>query len=106
VKLFLITSHPLHYINSSTFYDYFNHSDLIITLYGDAKDKCPTIPKGIEHIHWDLQNPAQATGSEERILSEFRKTRDIIKTKVSELNKKYSYTKYPVVLTKAIGFFR
>ena len=65
--------------------DYFNSADLIITLCGDAKDKCPTIPKGIKHIHWDLQDPAQATGSEEEVLSEFKKTRDIIKQNVFKL---------------------
>ena len=65
--------------------DYFNHADLIITLCGDAKDKCPRIPKGVEHIHWDLKDPAQATGSEEEIISEFRKTRNIIRQIVLDL---------------------
>lgn len=62
--------------------DYFNEADLIITLCGDAKDKCPVIPKGKEHLHWDLSDPAKATGSEEQILAEFRKTRDLIKKSV------------------------
>ncbi|MBO0454624.1 arsenate reductase (thioredoxin) [Candidatus Enterococcus murrayae] len=65
--------------------EYFKNADLIITLCGDAKDKCPTIPIGITHIHWELQDPAQATGSEEEILSEFRNTRDLIKDKVHEI---------------------
>ena len=65
--------------------DYFKNADLIITLCGDAKDKCPTIPKGVTHRHWDLQDPAQATGSEEEILSAFRKTRDLIKARISEI---------------------
>ena len=30
-----------------------NNYDLIITLCGDAKDKCPTFKKEIKHIHWD-----------------------------------------------------
>ncbi|MFV0560992.1 MAG: arsenate reductase (thioredoxin) [Enterococcus sp.] len=65
--------------------EYFNHADLIITLCGDAKDKCPTIPTGVTHIHWDLQDPARATGSEEEILSTFRKTREAIKLNVQKL---------------------
>lgn len=65
--------------------NYFTQADLIVTLCGDAKDKCPAIPAGVSHVHWDLQDPAQATGSEEAILSEFRKTRDMIKIKVSEM---------------------
>lgn len=62
--------------------DYFNHADQIITLCGDAKDKCPTIPKGVEHVHWDLKDPAQASGTEEEIMAVFRETRDRIKQKV------------------------
>ena len=62
--------------------DYFNECDLIITLCGDALDKCPMIPKGVNHEHWDLQDPARATGTESEILAEFRKTRDLIKEQV------------------------
>lgn len=65
--------------------DYFNQADLIITLCGDAKDKCPMIPKDVKHIHWDLKDPAQAVGSEKEILSEFRKTRDLIKGRILEM---------------------
>ncbi|RZI48990.1 arsenate reductase (thioredoxin) [Lactococcus kimchii] len=38
--------------------EYFNASDLIVTLCGDAKDKCPLIPAGVKHLHWDLPDPA------------------------------------------------
>jgi arsenate reductase len=65
--------------------DYFENADLIVTLCGDAKDKCPTIPKGVTHIHWDLQDPAQATGEEAEVLAVFRQTREAIKEKVLEL---------------------
>lgn len=65
--------------------DYFNECDLIITLCGDALDKCPMIPKGVNHEHWDLQDPTRATGDESEILTEFRKTRDLIKIYVQKL---------------------
>ena len=67
--------------------DYFNECDLIITLCGDALDKCPMIPKWVNHEHWDLQDPACAIGSETEILAEFRKTRDLIKEKVKMIEK-------------------
>ncbi len=67
--------------------DYFNECDLIITLCGDALDKCPMIPKGVNHEHWDLQDPARATGTESEILAEFRKTRDLIKGQVKMIEK-------------------
>lgn len=67
--------------------DYFNSCDLIITLCGDALDKCPTIPKGITHEHWDLQDPARVSGTDDEILEAFRKTRDLIKVQVKKLIK-------------------
>ena len=66
--------------------EYFNQADLIITLCGDARDKCPTIPKGVTHEHWGLEDPAKATGTEEEILDVFRETRDVIKGKVQAIN--------------------
>ncbi|HBL1595394.1 TPA: arsenate reductase (thioredoxin) [Enterococcus faecium] len=65
--------------------DYFNQADLVITLCGDAKDKCPVIPKGIKHVHWDLEDPAKATGTEEEIINKFREIRDDIKSRVANL---------------------
>lgn len=65
--------------------DYFNQADLIITLCGDAKDKCPVIPKGIKHVHWDLEDPAKVTGTEEEIINKFREIRDDIKSRVANL---------------------
>lgn len=65
---------------------YFNDCDLIITLCGDALDKCPMIPKSVSHEHWDLQDPARVVGTEADILTEFRKTRDLIKERVQNLS--------------------
>ncbi|WP_423188611.1 arsenate reductase (thioredoxin) [Alkalibacterium sp. f15] len=65
--------------------EYFNQADLIITLCGDARDKCPTIPAGVTHVHWGLEDPAKAIGTEEEILSVFRETRETIKAKVQAI---------------------
>ncbi|HAP7404028.1 TPA: arsenate reductase, partial [Enterococcus faecium] len=54
------------------------------------KDKCPAVPNNHEHLHWDLKDPAQAVGSEEEILTEFRKVREGIKRKVLDLNQRTS----------------
>ncbi|KAF1304965.1 MULTISPECIES: arsenate reductase (thioredoxin) [Enterococcus] len=65
--------------------NYFANADLIVTLCGDAKDKCPVIPQSATHLHWDLQDPARVTGSEETIMEAFRETRDTIKALVAGL---------------------
>lgn len=60
-------------------------ADIIITLCGDARENCPVIPKTKETRHWKLEDPARAQGTEEEILSFFRKVRDQIDEKVKEL---------------------
>jgi arsenate reductase len=56
--------------------------DIIITLCGNAAESCPLTPPGIKRIHWPLEDPAKATGTEEEILNEFRKVRDEIEKRV------------------------
>jgi arsenate reductase len=41
----------------------------------------------IKRIHWPLEDPAAATGSEEEVLAVFRKVRDEIRQKVEALVK-------------------
>ncbi|KRL35312.1 arsenate reductase [Liquorilactobacillus uvarum DSM 19971] len=65
---------------------YFNTSDLVITLCGDAKDKCPMLPPKKKSLHWPLSDPAQATGTLEEQLEVFRKVRDEIKKLIIDLN--------------------
>ena len=54
------------------------HYDLVITLCGDARDGCPLLTSNTKNIHWDLQDPAKAKGSDEEIISTYRKVRDQI----------------------------
>ncbi|WP_439818759.1 arsenate reductase (thioredoxin) [Weissella paramesenteroides] len=65
--------------------DYFNQCDLIVTLCGDARDKCPVIPSTSKHLHWDLPDPARTTGSEAEIMAVFRQARDDIKERIHSL---------------------
>ena len=58
---------------------------LVITLCGDAKDKCPVLDKGVKHIHWNLKDPSKFTGTDLEIMSQFRNTRDLILNKIKEL---------------------
>lgn len=56
--------------------------DVIITLCGSAEDSCPWTPPEIKRIHWPIDDPVVATGTEEEIMNEFRRARDEIKEKV------------------------
>ena len=58
--------------------------DLIITLCGEAKDKCPIISKS-KHIHWNIEDPAKYKGNDEELIIKYSKIRDIIIDKIKLL---------------------
>ena len=62
-----------------------NKFDLIITLCGDAQDKCFLINKNIKHIYWDIKNPEKFNGNNEQISKGFSKIRDEILNKIKSL---------------------
>ena len=57
--------------------------DYVVTVCGNAQKTCPVFPGEHEKIHWDLEDPAAAEGSEKERLIVFRKIRDQIKNKIS-----------------------
>jgi arsenate reductase (thioredoxin) len=58
--------------------------DIVITLCGNAAESCPWTPPQIKRIHWPLEDPAKAIGTEEDIMNEFRNIRDEIERRVKE----------------------
>jgi arsenate reductase (thioredoxin) len=58
--------------------------DIVITLCDNAAEACPWTPPEIRRIHWPLNDPAKAEGTEEEIMQEFRKTRDEIEQRVKD----------------------
>lgn len=65
--------------------DYLMHADLVVTLCGDARDRCPVTPPSVRKLHWPLQDPAQATGDKEAVLNVFREVRDEIQERIIQL---------------------
>ena len=54
--------------------------DYVITVCDNAKETCPVfIGKVGKQLHIGFEDPAEAKGTEEEIISEFRKIRDEIK---------------------------
>jgi arsenate reductase len=56
--------------------------DMIITLCGNAETACPVPPAEVKRIHWPIKDPVGTVGTEEEIMSAFRKARDEIKSRV------------------------
>ncbi|MNB69036.1 Arsenate-mycothiol transferase ArsC2 [compost metagenome] len=53
-----------------------NNADMVVTLCGDAADKCPVTPPSVTRVHWGFDDPAKAQGSEEEKWEVFRRVRD------------------------------
>jgi arsenate reductase len=62
--------------------------DFVITVCDKAKVQCPVWPGAREHIHWSLDDPGEATGSEEEQLVVFRRVRDEIRQRIAVLLRK------------------
>lgn len=58
--------------------------DFILTVCGNADQKCPIFPGKAKRIHWGFPDPAHATGSIPEILEQFRQVRDLILKKFKE----------------------
>lgn len=59
--------------------------DIIITLCGDAAERCPAVPASARKLHWPIDDPASHSGSEEDVRGEFRRVRDEIRERVIAL---------------------
>ena len=59
--------------------------DTVITLCGDAAERCPVFPAAAVREHWALRDPARAKGSEEAILEVFQSVRDELRERVRDL---------------------
>jgi len=76
-----ISHHKSNKINFNKIKKY----DLVITLCGDAKDKCPVFDSENQHIHWDVDDPANFKGSTKDTYIYYAETRDIIYNKITDL---------------------
>jgi arsenate reductase len=60
-------------------------ADLVVTVCGHADEHCPVLPPDTRKVHWPLEDPAKAAGTEEEILQVFRTSRDDIRERVKNL---------------------
>lgn len=56
--------------------------DFVITLCGDANEKCPLFFGGVKRIHMGFDDPPRATGSEEEVMNVYRRVRDEIRQQI------------------------
>jgi len=69
-----ISSHSSKHMN-----EFLNRKvDTVITVCGNADQACPMFPGQVNRYHWGFNDPAHATGTDDEIMSVFRKVRDEI----------------------------
>jgi arsenate reductase (thioredoxin) len=51
----------------------------VITVCGNADQACPMFPGQLNRYHWGFEDPAHATGSDDEVLTVFRRVRDEIR---------------------------
>ncbi len=54
----------------------------LITVCDAARERCPIFPGAVKRIHWSLEDPAAAVGSELERKAVFRRVRDEIETRI------------------------
>lgn len=59
-----------------------NNATLVVTLCGDARDRCPRTPSTVEREHCGFDDPAKAEGTESEKWKIFQRVRDEIEQKI------------------------
>lgn len=73
-----------HQLSNVIELDVLNNATLVVTLCGDAKDRCPTIPAHVKCEHWGFDDPAKAEGTKEEVWKVFQRVRDEIGERIKQ----------------------
>lgn len=63
--------------------------DVVVTVCGNADERCPILPPDVKKLHWPLEDPAAAKGTDVEILAKFREIRDQIEARILELLREF-----------------
>jgi arsenate reductase len=55
----------------------------VITVCDSAKERCPVFPGKYNAIHWSIEDPASAVGSESERMKDFRRVRQNIMKRIN-----------------------
>ncbi len=58
------------------------HFDAVVTLCGDANEKCPLFFGGVKRMHIGFDDPSRLPGRAEEVLPEYLRVRDEIKKRM------------------------
>lgn len=66
-------------------WDLARQMDVVVTVCGHANESCPVLPPEVKRLHWPLEDPAAAQGTDAEILATFRQIRDQVESRVMDL---------------------
>lgn len=58
--------------------------DFVITVCDRANESCPIFTNADNRMHWSIEDPSSVEGSDEEMLTEFRKARDELKRRIED----------------------
>lgn len=61
-----------------------NQAYLVVTLCGDAEERCPMTPPQVRREHWGFEDPAKAQGTEAEKWAVFQRVRDGIEKRTKQ----------------------
>jgi arsenate reductase len=66
-------------------WDVARQMDVVVTVCGHANETCPVLPPEVKRLHWPLEDPVAAKGTDAEIMATFRLVRDQVETRVVDL---------------------
>lgn len=73
-----------HHISDLINQDILNKATVVVTLCGDAADKCPITPESVRREHWGFPDPANVSGTDDEKWAVFQKVRDAIGARIQK----------------------
>ncbi|RAJ24911.1 arsenate reductase ArsC [Pedobacter cryoconitis] len=70
-----ISAHTSNHVDEYAAIDF----DYVITVCDNAKESCPYFPARAIKFHYNFPDPAKAKGTDDEVMQEFRRVRDLIK---------------------------
>lgn len=64
--------------------DLLKQAYLVVTLCGDAEERCPMTPQQVRREHWGFDDPAKAQGTEAEKWAVFQRVRDGIEKRIKQ----------------------
>ena len=63
-------------------WDLARQMDVVVTVCGHANESCPVLPPEVKRLHWPLEDPAAAQGTDAEKLAKFQEIRDQIEARI------------------------